>query len=125
MKLRFAAPALLVDINRVAGLDVLEEDGRNGGALRIGALVRTSTLEHSPLVAARYPTLAAAAPLISDPIVRNLGTLVGSLAADPAGRLGLGAAGARGRGRRPQQHRRAAYPDHRVFRRAVYIGAAA
>jgi aerobic carbon-monoxide dehydrogenase medium subunit len=86
MKLRFAAPALLVDINSVAGLDVLEEDGSDGGALRIGALVRTSTLEHSPLLAARYPTLAAAAPLISDPIVRNRGTLVGSVChADPQG----------------------------------------
>ena len=60
MKLRFAAPALLVDINRIPGLDVLEEDRSDGGALRVGALVRTSTLEHSPLLASRYPTLAAA-----------------------------------------------------------------
>jgi aerobic carbon-monoxide dehydrogenase medium subunit len=86
MKLRFAAPALLVDINRIPGLDVLGEDSGDSGALRIGALVRTSTLEHSPLLAARYPTLAAAAPLISDPIVRNQGTLVGSVChADPQG----------------------------------------
>jgi aerobic carbon-monoxide dehydrogenase medium subunit len=86
MKLRFAAPALLVDINRIPGLDVLEEDRNDGGALRIGALVRTSTLERSPLLASRYPTLAAAAPLISDPIVRNQGTLVGSVChADPQG----------------------------------------
>jgi carbon-monoxide dehydrogenase medium subunit len=83
MKLRFAAPALVVDINRIPGLDTLEEDD---GALRIGALVRTSTLEHSLLLAERYPTLAAAAPLISDPIVRNQGTLVGSVChADPQG----------------------------------------
>ena len=83
MKLRFAAPALVVDINRIAGLNTLEEDD---GALRIGALVRTSTLEHSSLLAERYPTLAAAAPLISDPIVRNQGTLVGSVChADPQG----------------------------------------
>jgi aerobic carbon-monoxide dehydrogenase medium subunit len=86
MKLRFAAPAMLVDINRIPGLDVLEEDPGDGGALRIGALVRTATLEHSPLLASRYPTLAAAAPLISDPIVRNQGTLVGSVChADPQG----------------------------------------
>ena len=86
MKLRFAAPALLVDINHVGGLDLLEEDRHDGGALRIGALVRTSALEHSPLLAERYPTLSAAAPLISDPIVRNQGTLVGSVChADPQG----------------------------------------
>lgn len=86
MKLRFAAPALIIDINRVPGLDGVEE---NGGHLRIGALVRNSELERSGLLKRRYPAMAAAAPLISDPIVRNLGTLGGSLAhADPAGDWG-------------------------------------
>lgn len=84
MKLRFAAPAVLVDLNRVPGLDTLAEDG--SGALRIGALVRNRTLERSELLASRYPTMAAAAPLISDPVVRNQGTFVGSLChADPQG----------------------------------------
>jgi len=84
MKLRFAAPAVVVDINRVPGLDTLSEDG--SGALRIGALVRNRAMERSDLLASRYPTMAAAAPMISDPVVRNQGTFVGSLChADPQG----------------------------------------
>ena len=86
MKLRFAAPALIVDINRIPGLDTLAEDG---GSLRVGALVRNRTLERSDLVSTRYPTMAAAAPMISDPVVRNQGTFVGSLChADPQGDWG-------------------------------------
>ncbi|MBW3610982.1 MAG: xanthine dehydrogenase family protein subunit M [Actinobacteria bacterium] len=89
MKLRFAAPAVVIDINRVAGLDHLEESKRGRGFLRVGALVRNATLERSELLSSRYPTMAAAAPLISDPIVRNQGTLVGSLChADPQGDFG-------------------------------------
>ncbi|MET0801377.1 MAG: FAD binding domain-containing protein, partial [Actinomycetota bacterium] len=75
MKLRLAAPAHLVDIGRL-GLDsIAEADGH----LAIGALARHRDLERSDLVKARYPVMAAAAPLISDPIVRNLGTIGGSL----------------------------------------------
>jgi len=86
MKLRFAAPALIVDINRIPGLDTLAEEG---GALRVGALVRNRTLERSDVVSSRYPTMAAAAPMISDPVVRNQGTFVGSLChADPQGDWG-------------------------------------
>jgi carbon-monoxide dehydrogenase medium subunit len=86
MKLRFAAPRALVDINRMGGLDTLaEEDGR----LRIGALVRHKTCERSDLLKGKYGALGDAAPLISDPIVRNLGTVAGSLAhADPQGDWG-------------------------------------
>jgi aerobic carbon-monoxide dehydrogenase medium subunit len=83
MKLRFAVPAALVDINGIPGLDRLAEDQ---GQLRIGALVRHRTCERSELLRGRYRTLGDAAPLISDPIVRNLGTVCGSLAhADPQG----------------------------------------
>jgi aerobic carbon-monoxide dehydrogenase medium subunit len=86
LKFRFASPAHLVDINRVPGLAGL---GEEGGSLRIGALVRHNQVAGSDLVSARYPTLAAAAPQIADPIVRNLGTVGGSLAhADPAGDWG-------------------------------------
>ncbi|MGH2529942.1 MAG: FAD binding domain-containing protein [Actinomycetota bacterium] len=86
LKFRFAAPAHLVDVNRVPGLDGIAEDG---GALRIGALVRHNQVAASELVSARFPVLAAAAPQIADPIVRNLGTVCGSLAhADPAGDWG-------------------------------------
>ncbi len=89
MKLRFAAPAILIDINGLPGLSHLQEDKRGRGFLRIGALVRNAALERSELLKARYPTMAAAAPLISDPIVRNQGTLVGSLVhADPQGDWG-------------------------------------
>jgi carbon-monoxide dehydrogenase medium subunit len=86
MKLRFAAPRALVDINRLPGLDTLAEED---GGLRIGALVRHKTCERSELLSGRWGTLGAAAPLISDPVIRNLGTVCGSLAhADPQGDWG-------------------------------------
>jgi carbon-monoxide dehydrogenase medium subunit len=84
MKLRFATPELLVDINNIGGLDYHREDP--DGTLRIGALCRHADLERSELLKGKQPTMAAAAPLIADPIVRNRGTLVGSLChADPQG----------------------------------------
>lgn len=84
MKLRFASPELLVDINSLPGLDYHRVDP--DGTLRVGALCRHATLERSSLLASTQPTMAAAAPLIADPLVRNRGTLVGSLAhADPQG----------------------------------------
>ncbi|WP_329062578.1 FAD binding domain-containing protein [Amycolatopsis sp. NBC_01480] len=84
MKLRFAAPALLVDINNLPGLAHHELDA--SGALHVGALCRHADLERSALLKSTQPTMAAAAPLIADPIVRNRGTLVGSLChADPQG----------------------------------------
>jgi aerobic carbon-monoxide dehydrogenase medium subunit len=96
LKLRFASPAVLVDLNRIGGLDTLAED-QDGAALRIGALVRHKTCERSELLRSRYPLLADTAGLVSDPIVRNLGTVCGSIAhADPQGDWGsaLLAAGA-------------------------------
>ena len=95
MKLRFASPRMLVDINRLPGLDGLAEEE---GELRIGALVRHKDCERSSLLGGRWAVLGDAAPQISDPIVRNLGTVAGSLAhADPQGDWGsaLMAAGAR------------------------------
>src|SRR5512135_1717421 len=84
MKLRFAAPELVVDINNVPGLDYHRADP--DGTLRVGALCRHADLERSALLKATQPTMAAAAPLIADPIVRSRGTLVGSLChADPQG----------------------------------------
>lgn len=84
MKLRFAAPELIVDINNVPGLAYHRADP--DGTLRIGALCRHADLEHSGLLKSSQPTMAAAAPLIADPLVRNRGTLVGSLChADPQG----------------------------------------
>jgi aerobic carbon-monoxide dehydrogenase medium subunit len=84
MKLRFASPEMLVDINNVPGLAYHRADP--DGSLRIGALCRHVDLERSDLLKDSQPTMAAAAPLIADPLVRNRGTLVGSLChADPQG----------------------------------------
>ncbi len=84
MKLRFASPELIVDINNLPGLGYHRADP--DGTLRIGALCRHADLERSALLQATQPTMAGAAPLIADPIVRNRGTLVGSLChADPQG----------------------------------------
>jgi carbon-monoxide dehydrogenase medium subunit len=86
MKLRFASPRALVDVNGVSGLGELEEQD---GSLHIGALVRHKACERSELLRGRWATIGDAAPLISDPIVRNLGTVGGSLAhADPQGDWG-------------------------------------
>jgi carbon-monoxide dehydrogenase medium subunit len=86
MKLRFASPQAVVDINRIEGLDGLAEEG---GELRIGALVRHRTCERSELLSGRWGVLGDAAPQISDPITRNMGTVAGSLAhADPQGDWG-------------------------------------
>jgi carbon-monoxide dehydrogenase medium subunit len=86
MKLRFAAPSVIVDINGLSELGQLEEAD---GGLRIGALVRHKTCERSELLQGRYGTMGDAAPMISDPIVRNMGSVGGSLAhADPQGDWG-------------------------------------
>jgi carbon-monoxide dehydrogenase medium subunit len=83
MKLRLASPAVLVDINRLPGLAFIEPAD---GHLRIGALARHNDLAESDVVRRSNHTMAAAAPWISDPLVRNLGTIGGSLAhADPLG----------------------------------------
>jgi aerobic carbon-monoxide dehydrogenase medium subunit len=84
MKLRFASPELIVDINNVPGLAYHRADP--DGSLHIGALCRHADLEFSNLLQGTQPTMAAAAPLVADPLVRNRGTLVGSLChADPQG----------------------------------------
>jgi carbon-monoxide dehydrogenase medium subunit len=84
MKLRFAAPAVLVDINGIEGLGYHRQEA--DGSLRIGALCRHVDLERSTVLPGAHPTMAAVAPLVADPIVRNRGTLVGSLChADPQG----------------------------------------
>ena len=86
LKLRFAAPEHLIDLNPIADLGAISE---RDGVLRIGALTRHNDLIRSAVIARGYPVIAAAAPQIADPLVRNLGTIGGSLAhADPAGDLG-------------------------------------
>jgi aerobic carbon-monoxide dehydrogenase medium subunit len=84
LKLRFASPEMLIDINGIRELDYHTIDP--DGTIRIGALCRHETIEKSALIAANQPTIAAAAPLVADPIVRTRGTFVGSVChADPQG----------------------------------------
>ena len=86
LKLRVASIDTVVDINGVAGLDSIAKDG---DTLRIGALVRHADAERSPLLTKRYGLLGATARLVADPLVRNRGTVCGSLAhADPQGDWG-------------------------------------
>jgi carbon-monoxide dehydrogenase medium subunit len=81
MKLRLAAPALLVDLRRVPGLHGVQ---RENGSWRIGALVPHAELEHSP----ELGLISRSAATIADPQVRNRGTIGGSLAhGDPASDL--------------------------------------
>ena len=94
LKLRVASVDTVVDVNRVAGLDGIEEAD---GGLRIGALVRHVEAERSPLLTKRYGLLGATARLVADPLVRNRGTICGSLAhADPQGDWGSAMLAARG-----------------------------
>jgi aerobic carbon-monoxide dehydrogenase medium subunit len=82
MKLRIARPAILIDINRVAGLAYIKEQD---GDLKIGGLTREAELENSPLILSRFPIIHDTAHVIADPQVRNLATLAGNLAhGDPA-----------------------------------------
>ncbi|HZB20578.1 MAG TPA: xanthine dehydrogenase family protein subunit M [Blastococcus sp.] len=82
MKLRLARPEWLIDINDVAELDHVTEDA---GALHIGALTRHATLLSSELVGRLFPIVHDAERVIADPVVRNRGTIGGSLGqADPA-----------------------------------------
>jgi len=82
MKLRFANPAHLVDLNFISGISYIKEEG---GALRFGALTRHAEIEKSGL-AAKVPIIHDCAAGIADVQVRNRGTIGGSIAeADPSG----------------------------------------
>jgi CO/xanthine dehydrogenase FAD-binding subunit len=85
LNFRLLAPAVLVDLNRIPGLDGVAE---HDGGLRIGALTRHHTLETSELVEARFPVLHAAMQHVAHLAIRNRGTIGGSLShADPAAEL--------------------------------------
>jgi CO/xanthine dehydrogenase FAD-binding subunit len=84
LNMRFLRPSLLVDLNRISGLDLIEA---TNGSVRIGALARQSTLS-STLVRERIPVLADCVPLIGHFVTRNRGTVGGSIAhADGAAEL--------------------------------------
>ena len=82
MKLRLAAPAVLVDIGRI---EALKGISASGGGITIGALTTHAEVASSDLVQQHAPVLAEAAALVGDPAVRNRGTIGGSVShADPA-----------------------------------------
>jgi aerobic carbon-monoxide dehydrogenase medium subunit len=82
MKLRFATPEVLVDINDLTDLQRIWVEGDR---LRIGAMVRHADLLASAIVGEHYRILHDAERVIADPVVRNRGTIGGSLChADPA-----------------------------------------
>jgi carbon-monoxide dehydrogenase medium subunit len=82
MKLRLAAPRVVVDLGRIADLSYVRDDGAE---IALGAMVTHAEIEHSELLRRRAPLLAETAAEIGDVQVRNRGTLGGSLAhADPA-----------------------------------------
>jgi carbon-monoxide dehydrogenase medium subunit len=85
MNTRLATPAVIVDINRVGGLDAIAVEN---GSVRIGALARQRAAELSDVVRAHAPLLAEAGAHVAHPSVRRRGTVVGSVAfADPSAEL--------------------------------------
>lgn len=106
MNFRLAQPAVLIDLNRVNGLDSLEEEA--DGGLRVGAMVCQATAERSALVAERAPLMAETLPFVAHAQIRNRGTIGGNLAhADPRSELPavMLALGARVRVRGPDGER--------------------
>ena len=82
MKLRLARPEVLVDINDLADLAYIRLDG---SAIAVGAMTRHADLLASPLLGEHYAIVGDAERVIADPVVRNRGTIGGSLCqADPS-----------------------------------------
>lgn len=87
LNMRLMRPTLLVDVNRVPGLDSIEEVD---GGVRIGATVRQAAMERSPLVHSAVPLAAEALPHVGHFVTRNRGTVGGTLAhADASAELPL------------------------------------
>jgi CO/xanthine dehydrogenase FAD-binding subunit len=85
LNFRMLRPSVLVDINRIASLDGIED---TGAAICIGALARHYQLETSPVVARHFPVLSCAMTHVAHLAIRNRGTIGGSLAhGDPAAEL--------------------------------------
>jgi carbon-monoxide dehydrogenase medium subunit len=85
LNMRLAAPAHLVDINRIPGLSCVHTDATG---VRVGATARHTDVERDDTAHAVVPLLRQALRLVAHPAVRNRGTTVGSLAhADPSGEM--------------------------------------
>ena len=86
LNMRWALPKVVVDLNRVEGLDVLESMPE--GRVRLGSMVRQRRLETEPIVRQRLPLMTEAAHYIAHLPIRTRGTVGGSVAhADPAAEL--------------------------------------
>jgi aerobic carbon-monoxide dehydrogenase medium subunit len=95
MKVRLAAPSVLVDIGAIPALSYVRVEG---GQLAIGAATTHQAVSTSPVVRAQAPLLAWSAGLVGDPQVRHRGTIGGSLAhADPAADLPMALSAVDGR----------------------------
>jgi carbon-monoxide dehydrogenase medium subunit len=82
LRFRLASPSVLIDINRIADLEYIQE---TDGTLHIGALTREAALDSSSLIRNRYPILLDTSSMVADPVVRNWATVGGNIAhADPA-----------------------------------------
>jgi aerobic carbon-monoxide dehydrogenase medium subunit len=82
MRYRLARPGVLVDINPIKELSYLREEN---GVLRIGATTRDAALEFAPWIK-RYSLIDDVSRVVADPVVRHMGTVVGSICHnDPAG----------------------------------------
>jgi aerobic carbon-monoxide dehydrogenase medium subunit len=82
MRFRLTGLSVLIDINRIAGLEYIQE---TDGVLHIGALTREAELDSSSLIRDRYPILLDTSSVVADPVVRNWATVGGNIAhADPA-----------------------------------------
>ena len=85
MKLRLAAPEVIIDLGGLRDLSYITDQGSH---VAIGALTRHHDVEHSGLLARELPLLAHAAGQVGDPQIRHRGTIGGSVAhADPASDL--------------------------------------
>jgi carbon-monoxide dehydrogenase medium subunit len=82
LRFRLAGPSILIDINRIDGLEYIQE---TDGVLHIGAMTREAELDSSSLIRDRYPILLDTSSGVADPVVRNWATVGGNIAhADPA-----------------------------------------
>ncbi len=86
MNFRLAVPPALLDLNNIADLSYIRPEP--DGGIAIGAMTRDSEVEHSPVVAERFPMIVESMPHIAHPQIRNRGTFGGAIAhADPTAQL--------------------------------------
>ena len=114
LNMRLAAPAHLIDINRLA--DEPDDAVGDNGSVVVGPLVRHEALERSALVAGALPLLRETVQYIAHPAIRSRGTIVGSIAhADPAAELPAAFALLGGEARARSVRGTRAIPAHQLF----------